>query len=82
MPVQWQSTGFPGVRFYKHPNRKHGVKYDRYFAIRYQHDGKRREEGLGWSSEGWTAEKAFKEICFMAVDFNFDGVHPDWLCSF
>lgn len=61
MGVQWQSAGFRGVRFYKHPTRKHGVKYDRYFAIRYQHDGKRREEGLGWSSEGWTAEKAFKE---------------------
>jgi integrase len=61
MGVQWQSTGFQGVRFYKHPTRKHGVKYDRYFAIRYQYDGKRREEGLGWSSEGWTAEKAFKE---------------------
>jgi site-specific recombinase XerD len=55
-------SGFPGVRYRKHPTRKHGVKYDRYFMIRYQRDGKRKEEGLGWSSEGWTAEKAFKEL--------------------
>lgn len=62
MSVKWHSAGFPGVRYYKHPTRKHGVKFDRYFAIRYQRDGKRREEGLGWASEDWTAEKAFKEL--------------------
>ena len=62
MPVDWISTNFPGVRYYKHPTRKHGVKYDRYFAIRYQRGGNRKEEGVGWSSEGWTAEKAFKEL--------------------
>lgn len=61
MGIQWYSTALKGVRYRKHPTRKHGVKYDRYFAIRYQLDGKRREEGLGWASEGWTAEKAFKE---------------------
>ncbi|MBW1955565.1 MAG: site-specific integrase [Deltaproteobacteria bacterium] len=49
---------FNGVRFYKHPTRKHGVKFDRYFSIRYQYKGKRNEEGLGWESEGWTAKKA------------------------
>jgi site-specific recombinase XerD len=50
------------VRLREHPNRKHGVRLDRYFAIRYQRDGRRREEGLGWSSEGWTAEKAAGEL--------------------
>jgi site-specific recombinase XerD len=49
---------FSGVRFRKHPTRKHGVKFDRYFIIRYQRDGKRKEEGLGWASEGMTAKKA------------------------
>ncbi|EFL50925.1 integrase family protein [Solidesulfovibrio fructosivorans JJ]] len=56
--MQWTKTSFPGVRYREHPERKHGIKPDRYFAIRYQADGKRREEGLGWGSEGWTAQKA------------------------
>jgi integrase len=38
------------------------VAYDRYFAIRYQREGKRNEEGLGWASDGWTAESAFNEL--------------------
>ena len=56
--MQWYKTSFPGVRYREHPERKHGIKSDRYFAIRYQAAGKRREEGLGWGSEGWTAQKA------------------------
>ncbi|MHC1712527.1 MAG: tyrosine-type recombinase/integrase [Solidesulfovibrio sp.] len=56
--MKWCQSNFPGVRFREHPDRKHGVKPDRYFAIRYQAQGKRREEGLGWGSEGWTAQKA------------------------
>jgi integrase len=55
---KWISTKFPGVRYRKHPTKKHGIKFDRYFTIRYQLAGKRREEGLGWTSQGWTAEKA------------------------
>ena len=55
---KWFSSKFPGVRYRKHPKRKHGVKFDRYFTIKYQCEGKRREEAVGWASEGWTAEKA------------------------
>jgi len=58
MPVEWKGTKFSGVRFYENATRKHGVKRDRYFAIRYQAGGKRIEEGLGWASEGWTEQKA------------------------
>ena len=65
MPVQWKGTNFKGVRYYEHQTRKHGVGKDKYFAIRYQRDGKRIEEGIGWTSEldpkdkkHWTAEKA------------------------
>ena len=60
--LTWYSSNFPGVRYRKHPSRKHGVKFDQYFVIRYQGDGKRREESLGWASEGWSAEKAFNEL--------------------
>jgi len=65
MSAKWIGTQYKGVRYYEHPTRKHGVKKDRYYAIRYQRDGKRIEEGLGWASEldpkdrqHWTAEKA------------------------
>ena len=50
---------FPGVRFREHPTRKHGIRKDRYFFIRYRVSGKLREEAVGWSSEGMTAQKAF-----------------------
>ncbi|MGE4194633.1 MAG: tyrosine-type recombinase/integrase [Pseudodesulfovibrio sp.] len=58
MAVKWVASRFPGVRYYEHTSRKHGVKFDRYFAIRAQVNGKRREEGLGWASEGWSEQKA------------------------
>ena len=51
-------TRFPGVRVVEHPTRKHGVQWDKYFYIRYQIEGRRREEGLGWLTEKMTAEKA------------------------
>ncbi|MGE4441788.1 MAG: tyrosine-type recombinase/integrase [Desulfomicrobium sp.] len=61
MAVKWISTSKTGVRYYEHPGRKHGVRPDRYFAIRYVVDGQRREEGLGWASEGWNLERAVAE---------------------
>lgn len=65
MAYKWISTKFPGVRYRVHPTRKHGLKYDKYFVIRYQAEGKRREEKLGWSSEKWTAEKAALELAHL-----------------
>ena len=62
MKVQWQQTSFPGVRFYEHPTRKHGVSPDKNFFIRYKFQGKRHEEPIGWTSESWTARKAANEL--------------------
>lgn len=45
--MKWGKTPFPGVRFRTHATRKHGVKPDQYFLIRYKLNGKDREEGLG-----------------------------------
>lgn len=56
------NTKFPGVRYVEHAKRKHGVQKDKYFYIRYQYNGVRREEGLGWASEGMNAEKAAGEL--------------------
>jgi integrase len=60
--MTWQTTRFPGVRYREHRTRKHGIHPDRYFTIRYSRDGERREEKLGWASQGWTAEKAAKVL--------------------
>ncbi len=54
---QYKSTNYPGIRYREHKTRKHGIKPDQYFFIRYQKDGKRKEEGVGWASEGWTPSK-------------------------
>lgn len=54
------ATQYPGVRYREHDTRKHGVRYDKYFSIRYRVNGKLKEEGVGWASSGMTAEKASK----------------------
>ena len=59
---KWIQTKFRGVRYYEHETRRHGIKKDRYYSIRIQKDGVRREEGLGWGSDGWTEEKAILEL--------------------
>ncbi len=58
MATKKQPTQYPGVRFREHTTRKHGVKKDRYYFIRYRLHGRAKEEALGWASNGWTAEKA------------------------
>ena len=56
------SEKYKGVRYREHATRRHGVRPDRYFMIRFQVDGGRREEALGWASEGWSEQKAFLEM--------------------
>jgi len=58
MATKWLGTNFPGVRYREHTTRRHGVQKDRYFSIYYKVDGKRREESLGWASQGMSAAKA------------------------
>ncbi len=56
--IQWVKTNFKGVEYYSHDSRKHGVRYDRYYRLRFGGAGQMRVTGLGWASEGWTEEKA------------------------
>jgi len=58
MAHTWQKSKIQGVRYREHISRKHGLQLDRYFSIRFRVDGKLKEEGLGWSSQGWTLAKA------------------------
>ncbi len=56
---KWEkSKKFSGVRWYAHPTRRNGVRFDRCFGIRYAVAGKRFEAVLGWESGGWTEEAA------------------------
>lgn len=58
MAEKW-ITAASGVRYRESAERRlRNGRADRYYAIRYYVEGKRREEGLGWASEGWTVEKA------------------------
>jgi integrase len=59
--MKWFNTGFQGVRYRKHPTRKHGIRFDQYFSIRYQYNGKRVEEGLGWASDAALTLAELKE---------------------
>jgi integrase len=56
--IKWFKTRYPGVRFFKHSDRKHGVQFDKSFHIRFNGGGKLWQSSLGWSSGGMTAEKA------------------------
>uniref|UniRef100_I2Q1B1 Site-specific recombinase XerD n=1 Tax=Desulfovibrio sp. U5L TaxID=596152 RepID=I2Q1B1_9BACT len=55
-------TNYPGVRFREHDSRKCNRRPDRYFSIRYRRLGKNVEEGVGWASQGWTAEDASRVL--------------------
>lgn len=55
------SSKFKGVRWYKHHSRKHGVRFDRCYGIRYAYKGIRYEFVLGWESSDWSEHKAFLE---------------------
>lgn len=46
-----------GIRYREHGTRKNGVRLDRYYVVRYTVDGEKRQEALGWESEGWPLDK-------------------------
>jgi len=63
MERKWlKAKNFPGVRYRESANHWRGVQRDKYFTIRYKLNGKDKEEGLGWASEGWTAVKAYDRL--------------------
>ncbi|MFH0725328.1 MAG: hypothetical protein V2B19_03070 [Pseudomonadota bacterium] len=60
---EWFKTDFKGVRYRKHPTRKHGVTMDRYFVITYKVNGKTISEAVGWASEGHKQTDANNLLC-------------------
>jgi integrase len=61
MAAKW-ATVAPGIRVRDHATRKHGVRADRYFTLRFSVDGRQVEEALGWTSGGWTLARAQEEL--------------------
>ena len=61
MATEWQKLD-EGIRARVHTTRKHGMKSDLYFVLRFTVDGRRKQEALGWASEGWTLAKARAEL--------------------
>lgn len=55
-----RSKNYTGIYYKEHKTRKNGVKPDRYYTIRYTKNGKSKEEGLGWASNGMTELKAMQ----------------------
>ena len=68
--------GKEGVIYREHPTRRHGKRPDRYIAIRYRSgQGKRTLEALGWTSDGWTLEKAIALLRELKENIRL-GKHP------
>lgn len=60
--IQYHATRIPGIRYKTIEGRLHGKALDKYFMIRHTFEGKTHNEGLGWTSEGWTLSKANIEL--------------------
>ena len=61
MAAKWVTVA-PGIRAREHSTRKHGVRPDRYFTLRFSADRRQVEEKLGWASEGWTVKRAQEQL--------------------
>ena len=61
---EWRKAA-KGIRYRLHPTRKHGKQSDRYYVIRYTVEGKKKQEALGWLSEGWTLDEVQKQLSIL-----------------
>lgn len=58
---KWETLGH-GIEARKHPTRKHGVRFDKYFRGRYTLNGKTVTVAFGWESEGWTPTECIAKL--------------------
>jgi integrase len=56
MGIIWIQAG-RGIRYWEHESRKHGLRPDRYWCIRYKLNGKDISEAVGWWSRGASQAK-------------------------
>lgn len=62
--AEWRKAA-KGIRYRLHPTRKHGKQPDRYYVIRYTVNGQKKQEALGWLSEGWTLDEVQKQLSIL-----------------
>lgn len=62
MATLWIKTEFKGVRYWKHPTRRYGVQFDRYYAVAYKLQGKTKSEGIGWASDGVKPSDVYNDL--------------------
>ena len=65
-------TGRPGVFYKEHETRRHGVRKDRQWILRYTINGKTRTEAFGWASSGLTEIDAEKKIAEFKSNYRND----------
>ncbi len=63
MVNRWFKSDYKGIRFRKHPTRRHGVQPDRYYSVYFKLDGKTKTEGIGWASSGIKAKEVYEDLC-------------------
>ena len=64
--VKWYRIGSKEkgyLSYKKHPTRKHGVIFDKYYRTEYQFNKKRIAINFGWQSDGYT-----ENFCFSKLD--------------
>lgn len=70
-----KKTGRTGVYYKEHDTRKHGLKKDRLFVLRFTLGGKTYVETFGWLSEGKSEIDAEKKLAEFRANFKA-GVGP------
>jgi integrase len=63
--MKWYRAGSKesGYVYYKkHPTRKHGIKYDKYYRAEYQFKEKRYAINFGWASNGWSELECLRKL--------------------
>lgn len=55
--MEWIKTKHVGVRFYEHDTKRFRGQPDKYFVYRFKVGSFSVNEGVGFASEGWTAQK-------------------------
>lgn len=78
MAPQYKKAKIPGIRYREHASRKVDIQKDRYYYMFYQLNGKQKEEGVGWLSQGWTERKVAEQLFEIKSNIKL-GKHPQTL---
>ncbi|MDL2313833.1 tyrosine-type recombinase/integrase [Desulfovibrio sp. OttesenSCG-928-C14] len=69
-----------GIRYREHSERKHGKRFDRYYALQYKRGGKVFNEAVGWASDGVTQDECEKMLVMLRENWR-SGTGPQTLAE-